>query len=184
MIDAIAYPSEALDLELLDPKNRYTLPWEKQWLLWRIAQTPPGTSVVEIGTLFGDTALEIASAFPNRKVICVDSISAEYGGLTAESVCRSARGLPNVDLRILDSREFVYADADKVGFIFIDGDHHWDGVRGDSEKALAYAANRGIPVVWHDYAENFEVMYYLKWLASRGRRLFHVSGTTLAVCEP
>jgi predicted O-methyltransferase YrrM len=186
MIEAFQYPTAALQVKLLAPENRYTLPWEKRWLLWRIGQMEGAGNVLEIGTLFGDTAFEIASAFPTRKVICLDALDAGYNamGLTAETVCRSARGLPNVELRIGNSRDFVYADEDRIRFIFIDGDHSWDGLRADTERALQYAKGGRIPIVWHDYAENFEVMYYLKWLANRGTRLFHVNGTTLVVYEP
>ena len=47
----------------------------------------------------------------------------------------------------------------EVGFVFLDGDHSYDGVRVDTEKALEYfAATAGKKkerrfMVWHDVSE-------------------------------
>ena len=82
-------------------------------------------------------------------------------------VGRLAAGLPNVTILDQNSAELDYrrlvrqpdACMDRLGLVFIDGDHSYAGVRTDTEKALDYfAATPGKKkerrfIVWHDVSE-------------------------------
>ena len=169
-----------------------TFPWEQRYLIWKIHSTRG--NILEIGTHFGYTAREFATAFPDRKVICVDVWAADYRGrglTSTDDVCKAARNMSNVELRLMDSKDFVYDPADDISFIYIDGNHDWEAVAIDTNKALDYLQGRHGTIAWHDYSEGHQSMMYLDWLNDHGlvRRglsnkwLYHVVGTTLVTYD-
>lgn len=67
-----------------------------------------------------------------------------------------------------------------MDYIFIDGDHSYEGVKNDTEKALELLKPGGV-IVWHDYAAKSPgVLDYLAEF-SQQRPLFLVRNTCLAV---
>jgi predicted O-methyltransferase YrrM len=67
-----------------------------------------------------------------------------------------------------------------IDYIFIDGDHSYEGVKNDTEKALEMLKPGGL-IVWHDYAAKSPgVLEYLSEF-SQERPLFHLRKTCLAV---
>lgn len=67
-----------------------------------------------------------------------------------------------------------------MDYIFIDGDHSYEGVKNDTEKAIELLKPGGV-IVWHDYAAKSPgVLDYLAEF-SQQRPLFHVRNTCLAV---
>jgi len=66
-----------------------------------------------------------------------------------------------------------------VDFVFIDGGHHYDIVRSDTEKSLAILG-KGV-VVWHDFSSGIhsDVTRYLTERAAENR-IFHVNGSLCA----
>lgn len=150
--------------------------WEMKWLLDKAAKY--AGSILEIGTYLGATAREFAVAFPNRQVISVDIHDPSYG-LKREEVGSLAKEYPNTKLFIEDSKTFTIPEG--VGVIFIDGDHTWEGVRADTEKALAYMRGRSGTIIWHDYWIECQVYPYLNWLIENGvSEIKTVQFTTLA----
>ena len=76
----------------------------------------------------------------------------------------------------------------KFDVIFIDGDHHYEKVKNDTEKVLTYLAHEESVIVWHDYGHNpeevrFEVLAgILDGVdSSMHKDLYHVSQTKCAV---
>ena len=52
---------------------------------------------------------------------------------------------------LCDSREFDPSPfRKKMDFIFVDGDHSYEGVKNDTEKAFEMLAPNGV-ILWHDY---------------------------------
>jgi hypothetical protein len=154
--------------------------WELQWIVWTIRYRTKG-NIVEIGTHFGDTARELALQFPDRRIHCVDVCSPEYPVITPETVCRAAKSLPNVTLHLQDSKTFVYRPDYNISIIIVDGDHSWEGVRADTELALAYAKGRHGTIIWHDCYLGCQVFDYLNWLYDHGMcSINHVVATSLA----
>lgn len=153
-----------------------TAPWECLWVMGQIEQI--AGHILEIGTHLGGTMRQWARNFPTRQFICVDKCDPNYG-LKPEEVGSRYRECPNVTLRLVDSKEFTYPDG--VGVVFIDGDHSWDGVKADTQKALDhFRRNQGI-IIWHDYNPEHEVMPYLNWLHyTTGLNIRQVQFTTLA----
>jgi hypothetical protein len=79
----------------------------------------------------------------------------------------------------------------KFDLVFIDGDHHYEMVKNDTEKVLRYLAHERTIVVWHDYARNPETV---RWEVLAGilsgcqpglhQNIYHVAHTLCAVYIP
>ena len=79
----------------------------------------------------------------------------------------------------------------KMDLVFIDGDHHYDAVKKDTEKAFKLLKDNESIMVWHDYAFNPE---RVRWDVFRGildgtpaelrKNLYQVSNTMCAIYYP
>lgn len=160
-VKEIAYPVEAIHEVQLHGSSPATPAHEVQWLCWK-ARSVAG-DILEVGTHYGNTTRELAIHCPNKIVYSIDFItdaptmhpSQQREMPTAETVGIRARGLPNVQLLLHDSKTFYYGALD-IGLVFIDGDHTYEGVQGDTVMALDYFNGRRKPltIVWHDYYDH------------------------------
>ena len=75
----------------------------------------------------------------------------------------------------------------KVDFVFVDGSHHADYVRNDTELALRLLGDSGGLIVWHDYANAHwpGVTSVLDGYSghARLRGMTHIEGCTLVFCH-
>ena len=76
----------------------------------------------------------------------------------------------------------------KFDVIFIDGNHHYEFVKNDTEKVFKHLVHEKSIIVWHDYAYNPEKLRpevlagILDGLGSENRNyLYHVANTMCAV---
>jgi len=79
----------------------------------------------------------------------------------------------------------------KIDVIFIDGDHHYDGVKNDTEIAFKLLKNENSIIVWHDYGKNPND---IRWDVLRGiyegtpvekrNKLYRVQNTLCAIYYP
>lgn len=154
-------------------------PWELQWIISRIESL--NGDILEIGTHYGSTAREIASAYPNKIVHCVDIVDPSYG-VSAADIGRESRNLPNVKLTLADSKTFPYPDG--LGMVIIDGDHSWNGIKADTERSIDYFRGRKGCIIWHDYDPTHECMPFLDWFAYHSDfDVRWVQNTSIAVLE-
>lgn len=73
---------------------------------------------------------------------------------------------------------FSFSQFQEVDFVFIDGGHHFQIVKNDTEKSLSILKPGGI-ILWHDYSPNQQGVYnYLNQLSS-SLSLLHLKGTSL-----
>lgn len=175
----VAYPAEARQIKLMG-RVRATLPIENQWFGWKARQC--AGNLLEIGTHFGHTTRELACACHDRIVFTVDyTASAEAMHPdqrrempTLQEIGIEARGLPNVFISIQRSESFDYFRKN-IGFVFIDGDHSYEGVRADTRTALASLVQepRALTLVWHD-------VYNHSWVGVK--RFLETEMTALPVC--
>jgi hypothetical protein len=132
---------------------------------------------IEIGTWYGKTTYEIASRFPKKTIHTMDYIGedlildeASNRALIKDKndLCNYAKHLPNVNFIYANSHTFDFNKFKNVDFFFIDGDHGFDGVKVDTEKAITYLKkNGGGTIAWHDvHTKNLtQVPNYMQHLA-------------------
>lgn len=122
------------------------------WQLTREVQPPPGTAVVEIGTMLGDGAAVLSAAYPEHRIITVDPGPTDV--CRAEAAKRLAQW-PKVEAWKMTSEEAaakVKADGILVGLVNIDGDHSEPGVRQDIRLWKGLLVSGG-HLCGHDYDE-------------------------------
>lgn len=148
------------------PPGRYTLGRELSTLLTLAVYRQPA-KILEMFTAYGHTACALAAACPESQVHAFD-VCREKGGYDAESpfsgevmsesdVGAAIRNAPDevrarVNLVIEDGallRKYIHNLA-PYHFIYIDGDHTWRRVRGDTALALEVATDDAT-LVWDDY---------------------------------
>ncbi len=112
-----------------------------------------GKTVVEVGTLFGLTAREIAGRIVNGRVIAVDNFTWNPFGLPTavhEDFTRRILRGSNVEVWKMDSAAFreKAKKLERIDLIFFDADHRYEAVKAE----LLWAKAAGIPqICGHDY---------------------------------
>ena len=110
-----------------------------------------GMTVVEVGTLFGLTAREIAGRIANGRVIAVDNFSWNPFGLPPkihEAFTRRILRGSKVELINCSSEDWRKQVIGKTDMIFFDADHRYEAVKAELEWAKA----AGIKMICgHDY---------------------------------
>ncbi len=145
---------------------------------------------VEIGSWYGKTTYEIAIRFPNKLIYSMDYIGedlildpASNRALIKdkEDLCSYARGIKNVGFIYANSHTFDFNKFQDVDFFFIDGDHSFEGVKTDSEKAMIYLKkNGGGTIAWHDvHTKNLtQVPDYMQSIA-KTKNIFYLKNTNI-----
>ena len=136
--------SDALDAlgGLTDEEIRAVCGWESE---------KPGMTVVEVGTLFGLTAREIAKNDAVGKVIAVDNFSWNPFGLPPkihEAFTRRILRGSGVEIVNCDSEDWREKFKGKIDMVFFDASHRYEDVKAECE----WAKEAGIKIVsGHDY---------------------------------
>ena len=114
----------------------------------------------EIGTWRGESVANVASVARECHTLNLSAQQMAQMGMDPEYIRlhrHFSSHLANVTHLEGDSREFDFAALDrKFDLVFIDGDHHYETVRSDTEKAFRHLAHEKTILVWHDYAFNPE----------------------------
>jgi methyltransferase family protein len=180
-MNVIPYPAEASAIEVPLPMP-YTIESEARVILWLAGFTTG--SILEVGCAQGYLTKALALRYPKRTIYALDwaanpGLSVHQDSERPDVVASRALHLPNVIAINGDSKRFDYPAG--VGFAFIDGDHSPDGVKSDTDKALASSASM---IVWHDYRPEsmwMGVAPLLNGLADSGMPLVLVEGTPIVV---
>jgi hypothetical protein len=137
------------------------------------ARLRPGENFLEIGTFDGNTISNISLNVPENSTcytidlpIGVQNLDDKYLGGDKDLVDSRGekqlkhRGRKNVQQFYSDSTKFDYSQVNFSG-AFIDGAHHYEGVKQDTENILRHIKRPGF-VLWHDfygYNEVAELLY-------------------------
>jgi predicted O-methyltransferase YrrM len=139
--------------------------------------------IFEFGTYRGQTTCGLATLCKDAQIYTLnlppenDPRYATYIGMyIATSPDRDRITQIYHDSRTFDTTPY----RESMDYIFIDGDHSYEGVKNDTEKALQLLKPGGV-IVWHDYAAKSPgVLDYLAEF-SQERPLFRLRKTCLAV---
>jgi len=157
-------------------------------LIRGLCKTVEGCKFFEIGTCRGESVVNVADICKMCYTLDLDpkNIADE-----AESKTIAFFSKGNKDIKQLygDSRTFDYAGLNqKFDVMFIDGDHHYEFVKGDTENVFKHLVHDKSIVIWHDYGYDpvtprFEVLSgILDGIPSHLKKnLYHVSNTMCAI---
>lgn len=122
----------------------------------------PGENFLEIGTFDGNTISNVSLNVPENSMcytidlpIGVQGLDEKYLGGDKELVDSRAgkhfkhRGKKNIQQFYSDSTKFDFSQVVFNG-AFIDGAHHYEGVKKDTENILQHIKRPGF-VLWHDF---------------------------------
>jgi precorrin-6B methylase 2 len=115
------------------------------------ASEKEGAVVVEVGTLFGLTAREMARSNAGGRVVAVDNFSWNPFGLPSkvhESFTRQILRGSGVEIVNCDSEDWREKFKGKIDMVFFDASHRYEDVKAECEWAKA----AGIKMICgHDY---------------------------------
>lgn len=124
---------------------------EEMQAVCRWATEEAGMTVVEVGTLFGLTAREIAGKMTSGRVIAVDNFSWNPFGLPAkvhEAFTRRILRGSGVELVNCSSEDWRKSVAGEIDMVFLDASHRYEDVKAECE----WAKKSGVKIVsGHDY---------------------------------
>jgi hypothetical protein len=141
-------------------------------------QLPEGAKVVDLGTLFGASALALAHGLPSGTIITYDIRDNIPRGVA------SIRNVPNIDVRVGDGIVAFesYLDAD---LILLDVDPH-DGIQEkDFMERMMRAGFKGV-VVCDDIYCNAAMTAFWNWIPIEKHditRFGHLSGSGIVVFD-
>jgi hypothetical protein len=118
---------------------------------------------LEIGSYEGNSALFVATNFPNSNITCVDLWEGveEYKGkdfsIIEKNFDLNLEGLNNITKIKSTSDDFFIKNKTMYDFIYIDGNHKFDYVLRDCENAWKFLNDGGFLVcddyIWNYYAD-------------------------------
>ena len=125
-------------------------------LLRILATGIQGCKYFEIGTWRGESVANVAEVAAECTTMNLPADSMQELGLAEDYIQQHAmfsRDLLHVIHLQENSLEFDFSVLDKkYDLIFIDGDHHYESIKKDTENVFAHLLHDKSIVVWHDYA--------------------------------
>lgn len=157
----------------------------EKYILGSLVKLIAPKSILEIGTYKGATTWHLFFNAPKDTVVYTFDLpeNEKLGNvtdfkLTYNKVREYLPDSPRIRFMLQNTRKWDGILENKVQFVFIDGDHSYEGVKNDTEKALRCLDEIGC-VVWHDSfgrEAGYGVHYYLKNLLYSGKRIFRLVG--------
>ena len=150
------------------------------------------TSYFEIGTWRGESVANVANVAKDCFSLNLPDEEMKKRGIPDVYIGvhrHFSRDLVNVTHLSGDSRTFDFEGLRrKFDLVFIDGDHHYDFVRNDTEKVVRHLVHEKTIIVWHDYAYDPEELRYEVMAAildgtpaQMHESLYHIENTKCAV---
>jgi predicted O-methyltransferase YrrM len=177
-LDRISVPLSVIDDESGHPNHA-----EMSYVV-AAAQLRCARRIFEFGTFIGRTTLHLARMNPDAQVWTLDlpreqnpwRFADRIGSYFADSTEAARIQLIRSDARNFDTAPY----RQSMDFVWVDGDHSYDGVSNDTDKAFELLAPGGA-IFWHDFGpDSLELVEYIRVLTER-QPLFHLRGTSVLV---
>lgn len=124
-------------------------------LLAGLAERIDNCTYFEIGTWRGESVATVSPRALSCHTLCLSDKEMHDRGMhprTIESHALFSMELENVIQLHGDSRNFDFGKLNrKFDLVFVDGDHHYDFVKSDTENIFRHLVHEKSIVVWHDY---------------------------------
>jgi predicted O-methyltransferase YrrM len=164
-------------------------------LLKGLAKNIEDCKYFEIGTWRGESVANVSKVAKECYTMDLPDEEKRRTGMTEEYIRQYAvfsKKLANVIHLKANSLDFDFAALNiKFDLVFIDGDHHYEGVLNDTRKVISSLIHDKSVIVWHDYAFNPENVRYEVFAAiidgcdkTHQAHLYHVANTMCAVYYP
>lgn len=161
-------------------------------LLKGLAQRKNECKYFEIGTWRGESVANVASVAKECITLNLSDTEMLNMGLDKNYVNLHrfySKDLKNVTHIQANSLTFDFsAFQQKIDLVFIDGDHHYESVKSDTQNAFKLLKDKSSIIVWHDYGNN---PGDIRWDVLRGilegtpeenrKNLYRVSNTLCAI---
>jgi hypothetical protein len=161
-------------------------------LLIACAKSKNDCQYLEIGTWRGESVANVATVADHCFTLNLSDATMEEMGLHNNYIASHrvfSKQLQNVTHLFGNSKSFDFEKLkQKFDLIFIDGDHHYEQVKEDTEKMFKLLRNDDAIIVWHDYGNN---PADVRWDVLHGildgtphamqSNLYHVSNTLCAI---
>ena len=146
----------------------------------------------EIGTWRGESVVNVADTADKCYTLCLSKqelLSLGFPERYADLHSFFSKDKKNIIQLTGNSLTFDFKGLDKkFDLIFIDGNHHYDFVKNDTEKVFKHLIHENSIIVWHDYAYNPE-RYRPEIMAAildgtpaeYRKNIYHVSNTMTAI---
>ena len=149
----------------------------------------------EIGTWRGESAANIAPNVSDCYTLNLSSSELKSMGKSDEYIKMHryfSKDIANVIHLEGNSLSYDFSQFSKpFDLVFIDGDHHYSGVKNDTEKVFKHLLHENSIVVWHDYGFSPEQIRFEVLLGildgvpeDAKKNIYHVSNTLCAVYMP
>ncbi len=149
----------------------------------------------EIGTWRGESIANLAHETHRRTTLNFSSDQLKEHGYLKDHI--EAQGYylkddPNVERLFGDSTKYDFRSLNqKYDLIFIDGDHHWQSIKIDTENVFKHLVHPESIVVWHDFTTNYSTIWWEVYYGilsgindSARSNLYHVRNTNCIVYSP
>ena len=164
-------------------------------LLRALAQRYEVDDYFEIGTWRGESVANMAQVVKHCTTLNLpkeDIIKLTHNELYADLHGFFSKDLSNVEQLYGDSQTFDFATHfGRYDMVFIDGDHHYESVKKDTETGFKLLRNDRSILVWHDYALDPETIRWNVMAAildgapeDKRKHIYHISNTLCAVYLP
>ena len=146
----------------------------------------------EIGTWKGESVANAAAVSEKAVTLNLSSEELRAFNLPEEYINlmgHFSKDIPNVVHLKGNSRTYDFeALNEKFDVVFIDGDHHYEMVKIDTENVFKHLIHENSIVIWHDYGFNPEQVRHEVFLGildglpqELHKNVYHVSNTSAAV---